>query len=82
MKITRVYEFNDEFIQRLRSYGERNWPGWGNLHIAMEDGNLEDSHLDWCKKHATEEKDTEGAYLAEKILELTDEARGVLYDEF
>lgn len=47
----------------------------------MEDGNLEDFHLDWIRTEAQRIHDKEADYLADKLLELTEEARMVLYNE-
>lgn len=36
----------------------------GNLHIALDNGNLESHHLDWCQGYADAKGDREGSLLA------------------
>lgn len=71
--------FDSQFQNRLISYGKREL-GWGNLHIAMEDGNLEDSHLDACMAFAFEEGDADGLLLAYGLRQLPEEDREILYN--
>lgn len=70
---------DQEFIHSLSEYHERELC-WGNLHIAMDDGNLEDDNIQWCLKFANEEGDQHGARLAQMLLELSYEDREKLYE--
>lgn len=60
-------------------YHERN-PGWGSLHIVMDDGNLEDEHVKWCLNYALENYDGDGAIIAYKLSQMTQEYRSHLYN--
>lgn len=53
----------------------------GNLHIALEDGNLEDSHIEFCWETASECHDHEGMKLADALLKMSFEEREELYEE-
>ena len=43
----------------------------GNLHVVLMDGNIDNSHIEWCLKQATDEGDINGAELAAMLLRLT-----------
>lgn len=43
----------------------------GSLHIVLEDGNIEDGHVAFCIKDASERGDTEGAMLASMLLRMS-----------
>lgn len=43
----------------------------GSLHIVLEDQNVDDSHVEFCRKWAAERGDTEGVALAETLLRMT-----------
>lgn len=47
-------------------------PGWGSLHIVLEDGSAERSSVEFCLQWAVDRKDWLGAYLASVLLGLTD----------
>ena len=61
VKPSLVQELFDEFKDADR--GE-----WGVLHIAMSDGNMGDSNLEFCFNCAVEEDDTCGALIAMYLL--------------
>jgi hypothetical protein len=44
---------------------------WGSLHIALEDGNLQDQHVKWCADYARRHDDAEGAALADLLLSMS-----------
>lgn len=72
----------DSRIQHLFiQYGERNI-GWGSLHIVMDDGNLEDSNIQFCLDYALEEGDWDGVVLAYFLLKQSYEDREKLYDRY
>ena len=52
-----------EVAVRFRAYHLEH-PTWGALHIVLEDGNLEDNHVVYCRVFALELGDEEGAELA------------------
>lgn len=43
----------------------------GSLHIVLEDGNIEDSHVRFCIEFAREEGDPDGVALAETLLSMS-----------
>jgi hypothetical protein len=47
----------------------------GCLHIVLDDGNLEDHHVQWCKEYATKENDTDAMFMADVLLLYTEEER-------
>jgi len=56
-------ELTPELKQRFRAYLETH-PSWGHLHIALDDGNVRDSDVDFCIMFAAEWQDDEGLALA------------------
>ncbi len=44
---------------------------WGSLHVVLEDGNVADHFVSWCRDYAIEQGDIEGAALAEILLKMT-----------
>jgi len=40
----------------------------GSLHVILEDNNIDDCHVRYCQKYATERNDILGIELAEKLL--------------
>jgi hypothetical protein len=51
----------------------------GNLHLVLEDGNVESSHIEYCLKQAETNGDNEGVGLAKAILQLSMTQRKKLY---
>lgn len=47
----------------------------GSLHIVLDDLNVEDSHVDWCREYAAKNGDHDGVFLAELLLQYTDDER-------
>jgi len=43
----------------------------GNLHIVLDDGNVEDHHVLFCKKQCIEKNDVEGVLLSNLLLEMS-----------
>lgn len=61
-----------EIIERFKAYHNApNNGAWGSLHIVLDDGNIEDKHIEFCIKNAVERKDGEGAELAKLLLAFT-----------
>lgn len=51
----------------------------GSLHIVLDDGNLEDSHIKYCIGYAKENGDSEGVLLGQILLKATKTQRKKLY---
>jgi hypothetical protein len=52
----------------------------GNLHIVLDDGNVEDGHVLFCKKAAHEAGDAVGEQLADLLLQLSKTQRMKIYN--
>ncbi len=74
MKIT-IPEVVKDFAEFYQKPGNGVW---GNLHIVLEDGNVENSHVGWCLKNALEQKDYESARLCGFLLQMTRSQRSRL----
>lgn len=61
-------------------YHEREL-AWGNLHIALDDGNLEDDHIKYCLQAALDDMDGDGAVIANYLLKLSEAERANMYNE-
>ena len=59
-----------DVIARFATYRKDN-PMWGSLHIVLEDGNVRDSDVEFCRHYATEQGDVEGADLAQILLTMS-----------
>ena len=57
-------------IAMKRTYYRRE-PCGGFLHIVLDDGNVEDSHVEFCRDEAREGGDEEAVVLAELLLTFT-----------
>jgi hypothetical protein len=70
---------SQELLERYAEYMSRdeNIVG-GSLHIMTDDGNLKDSDVDFCMKHAEEVGDTDGAWIAKEMLKLSESQRDKL----
>lgn len=51
----------------------------GNLHIVLDDGNVDDGAINFCYGYASAKEDEEGVRLACALLQLGKEDRDVLY---
>ena len=51
----------------------------GSLHIVTDDGNVEDSSVEFCREYAREHGDTAGVALAELLLQMTHTQRRKVY---
>lgn len=61
-----------EVVALLKVYCAKPGNGVGGaLHIVLDDGNIDDRHVLWCKAHATEIGDQDGAVIAEKLVSMT-----------
>jgi len=69
-----------DIMRRFRDYFADH-PTWGVLHIALDDGNLEDSHIQFCIEYAGEQGDAEGQALARILMDFTPAQRAKMYRE-
>lgn len=51
----------------------------GNLHIVLDDGNIEDDCVRFCRERAESAGDSDGVNLANKLLTITEDMRHDLY---
>ena len=51
----------------------------GCLHLVLDDGNIETSHVQVCLNYARENGDTDGVALAELLLQMSYTQRNKLY---
>jgi hypothetical protein len=51
----------------------------GSLHLVLGDGNVENSSVEICLKHAQEENDYDGIRLAETLLRMSVSQRRKVY---
>jgi hypothetical protein len=68
-----------EVLPLVRAYYAK--PGnavGGNLHIVLDEGNVETGHVEWCLARAREEGDADGAALAELLLRMSKTQRSKL----
>ena len=54
-------------------------PTGGSLHIVLDDGNLADHSIEFCRAYAIERGDVEGARLADALLLMTRTQRKRIY---
>lgn len=69
-----------EVAELARAYYEKPGNGCGgSLHIVLDDGNLEDGHIEFCRTYAAERDDADGVRLAELLLQMTPTQRHKVY---
>lgn len=70
-----------EVLEQAKAYGASlgEYHAWGHLHIALEDGNLEDDSILFCAERAVEDGDADGARIAEMLLAMTGTQRRKIY---
>lgn len=74
-----------EVLPLVHAY--RDLPGnavGGSLHIVLDDGNVDDASVAWCRDYARENGDRPGVELAEILLRMSQTQRrklaGMFYD--
>lgn len=72
-----VQKFRPKDLAELALYHHRN-PTWGVLHIVLEDGNVEDSDVDFCIEKAIERNDRDGLKLARMLRRLSPDDRAAV----
>jgi hypothetical protein len=61
-----------EVLSLVKAYLEKDGNGvGGSLHIVLDDGNVEDSHVEFCIKWAREHNDEDGVKLGELLLRMS-----------
>lgn len=61
-----------EVLPLVRDYYARDGnSSGGNLHVILDDGNIERHNIGWCFNRARENGDTAGMRLAWKLMRLT-----------
>lgn len=53
----------------------------GNLHIVLDDGNLENEIIAWCMQRCINEQDFLGFSICDNLLRITYKEREVIYDQ-
>lgn len=59
-----------EVIDRFRAYHAKE-PAWGYLHITLDDGNVRDDFVTYCRDTAMHYGDTEAVELADILLSMS-----------
>lgn len=76
-----TYENKINLCTAIQEYYTDNAAG-GALHIVLDDGNLETSHISWCLNNSIrEDKDTRAFLIACDLLGLSFSARKKLYNQ-
>lgn len=71
----KLEDVRDRFLAYLARH-----VAWGSLHVAFDDGNIDDEAVEVCLEHALRDGDDEGAALARILLQLTEDERLELAD--
>ena len=69
--------FLNQFIQFY--YFDLDNMSGGNLHIALDDGNLSEGNINFCQEEAEKNNDSFGVFLCRLIREFTEEELEELY---
>lgn len=70
----------DQALAVARAYYASGNPLGGNLHVVLDDGNIEDSHVEWCLERCLELNDKSGEELALLLLKMTPVQRQMVYE--
>ena len=69
-----------EVIPLVRAYYAKSGNNvGGSLHIVLEDGNVSDSNVEFCREWAEEREDHDGVALAKLLLRMSRTQRRKLY---
>ena len=69
-----------EILPVVRAYYAKPNNGvGGSLHIVLEDGNIETSHIEFCMEYARENNDPDGVVLAKLLMKMSRTQRRKLY---
>lgn len=59
-----------QIVKRFAAYRKSN-EMWGSLHVVLEDANIKDGDVEFCRLWAIDHGDSEGAQLAEILLKMS-----------
>lgn len=69
-----------EVLPLIKAYYAKPGNGVGGwLHIVLDDGNIETSHIEYCKQSAIEHNDADGVAIADLLLRMSKTQRKKLY---
>lgn len=69
-----------ELIYKIKSFKEiKGNAAGGVLHIVLDDGNLEDSYILFCKEEAIKKNDKLAIKICDELLMLTHDEREIVY---
>lgn len=72
-----------EVLPIMRAYAAKPGNGAGGaLHCVLDDGNVRNQDVEWCRAHAEESGDTDGVALADLLLKMTRTQRAKLAGMF
>jgi hypothetical protein len=71
---------NEVLQQALAYLGKPGNENGGSLHIALEDGNMEYDHVQFCLGYAQGNGEDDGELLARSLLNMTEAQRFALYE--
>lgn len=61
-----------DVVERFANYYEKPGNGaWGRLHVVLDDGNVDNKHVEFCVGSALEIDDKDGAELARTLLQMS-----------
>lgn len=67
-----------EVMPLVLEYCSRNLTG-GSLHIVLDDGNIDDDDILFCREYAVEQDDESGVELADLLLQMSKTQRKKIY---
>lgn len=80
-KIKKDQHWFENFIKIVQHYYKNNGAG-GNLHVVLDDGNLEDINIGWCAGLCLGRQDHEGMDIANLMRNMTMAQRQRVYDNY
>ena len=79
--VTKLVAERVSLREMVAVYYEYNLAG-GNLHIALDDGNMESGHLLFCMGQCVGEGDVWGMMICNRLLDMGLDDREEFYDEY
>ena len=68
-------------IAMARAYYAAN-PAGGNLHVVLDDGNMDSGCITWSRKEAENERDYAAINIADHLLTMSEDDRYKVYDRY
>lgn len=69
-----------EVLQLVRTYYAKPGNGAGGcLHLVLDDGNIQDNHVEFCRDYARQENDDDGVILATSLLKMSLDQRKEIF---